>query len=123
MIWLGAFIRSPLGRWAALAGVLALLIGWGSLERIGRQAANARADAAEAEVAARDRAIAALEQAAAESAARHAKMEPIRRAVANAPASNACADSGPIRAVLDGLRAAQGGGARQPASMPAPARP
>lgn len=118
-----AFIRSPLGRWAVLAGVLALLIGWGSLERMGRQAANARADAAEAEVAARDRAIAALEQAAAESAARHAKMEPIRRAVANAPASNACADSGPMRAVLDGLRAAQGGGARQPAAVPAPARP
>ena len=39
-------------------------------------------DAAEAEVAARDQAIAALEQAAAESAARRAKMEPIRRAVA-----------------------------------------
>jgi hypothetical protein len=123
MIWLAAFIRSPLGRCAVLASVLALLIGWASLERMGRQAANARADAAEAEVAARDSAIAALEQAAAESAARHAKMEPIRRAVANAPASNACADSAPVRAALDGLRAAQGGGARQPASVPAPARP
>jgi hypothetical protein len=107
-----AFLRSPLGRLAVLAGVVALLIGWGSLERMGRQAANARADAAVAEVAARDQAIAALEQAAAESAARRAKSEPIRRAIANAPASNACADSGPMRAVLDGLRAAQGGGAR-----------
>ena len=123
MAWLGLVLGSRLGRMAVLAGVLALLIGWGSLERMGRQAANARADAAEAEVAARDRAIAALEQAAAESAARRARMEPIRRAVNNAPASNACADSGPMRAVLDGLRAAQGGGARQPASVPAPARP
>lgn len=112
MLWLGAVLRSPLGRLAILAGVVALLIGWGSLERMGRQAANARADAAVAEVAARDQAIAALEQAAAESAARRAKSEPIRRAIANAPASNSCADSGPMRAVLDGLRAAQGGGAR-----------
>lgn len=118
-----AFLRSPLGRLAVLAGVVAVLIGWGSLERMGRQAANARAAVAEAEVVARDQAIAALEQAAAESAARRAKMDSIRRAVANAPASNSCADSGPMRAVLDGLRAAQGGGARQPASVPAPARP
>jgi cobalamin synthase len=65
-----AFIRSPLGRFAVLAGVVALLIGWASLERMGRHAASARAEAAEAEVAARDQAIAALEQAAAESAAR-----------------------------------------------------
>jgi hypothetical protein len=123
MIWFAAFIRSPLGRFAVLAGVLALLIGWAGLERMGRQAANARADAAAAEVAARDQAIAALERAAAESAARRAKMEPIRRAVANAPASNSCANSGPVRAALDGLRAAQGGGARQPASVPGAARP
>ena len=123
MLWLGAVLRSPLGRLAILAGVVALLIGWASLERMGRQAANVRAAAAEAEVAARDQAIAALEQAAAESAARRAKMEPIRRAVNSAPASNSCADSGPMRAALDGLRAAQGGGARQPAGMPAPARP
>jgi hypothetical protein len=118
-----AFIRSPLGRFAVLAGVLALLIGWASLERMGRHAESARAEAAEAEVAARDQAIAALEQAAAESAARRAKMEPIRRAVTNAPASNSCADSGPVRAALDGLRATQGGGARQPASVPSAALP
>jgi hypothetical protein len=118
-----AFIRSPLGRFAVLASVVAVLIGWASLERMGRQAESARAAVAEAEVAARDQAIAALEQAAAESAARRAKMEPIRRAVANAPASNSCANSGPVRAALDGLRAAQGGGARQPASVPGAARP
>ena len=112
MIWVVAFLRSSLGRLVVVAGVAALLIGWASLERMGRQAANARADAAEVAVAARDQAIAALEQAAAESAARRAKSEPIRRAIANAPASNACADSGPMRAVLDGLRAAQGIGAR-----------
>ena len=123
MAWLGLVLGSRLGRMAVLAGVVALLIGWAGLERMGRQAANARADAAEAEVEARDHAIAALEQAAAESAARRAKMEPIRRAVNSAPASNSCADSGPVRAALDGLRAAQGGGARQPAGMPAPARP
>ena len=116
------FIRSPLGRFAVLAGVVALLIGWASMERMGRHAASARADAAEAEVAARDHAIAALEQAAAESAARRAKMEPIRRAVNSAPASNSCADSPAVRAALDGLRAAQGGGARQPVGMSAPAR-
>ena len=123
MAWLGLVLGSRLGRMAVLAGVVALLIGWAGLERMGRQAANARADAAEAEVEARDHAIAALERAAAESAARRAKMEPIRRAVNSAPASNSCADSGPVRAALDGLRAAQGGGARQPAGMPAPARP
>jgi hypothetical protein len=123
MIWFAAFIRSPLGRFAVLAGVVLLLIGWASLERMGRHAASARAAVAEAEVVARDQAIAALEQAAAESAARRAKMEPIRRAVANAPASNSCANSGPVRAALDGLRAAQGGGARQPASVPGAARP
>jgi hypothetical protein len=49
MIWFAAFIRSPLGRLAVMAGVVALLMGWGSLERMGRQAANARAAAAEAE--------------------------------------------------------------------------
>ena len=123
MIWFAAFIRSPFGRFAVLASVVAVLIGWASLERMGRHAASARAAVAEAEVAARDQAIAALEQAAAESAARRAKMEPIRRAMANAPASNSCANSGPVRAALDGLRAAQGGGARQPVGMPAPARP
>jgi hypothetical protein len=123
VIWFAAFIRSPLGRLAVLAGVVALLIGWASLERMGRHAASARAAAAEAEVAARDQAIAALEQAAAESAARRARMEPIRRAVNSAQASNSCADSGPVRAALDGLRAAQGGGAGQPVGMPTPARP
>ena len=107
-----AFLRSPLGRLAALAGVVALLVGWASLERLGRQAALARAEAAEAEVEARGRAITALEQAAAEAAARQAKFQPIRRAVNNAPATNSCADSPAMRAVLDGLRGAQGSGAR-----------
>ena len=118
-----AFLRSPFGRLAMLAGVVALLVSWASLERLGRQAAMARAAAAEAEVTARNQAIAALERAAAEVAARQAKFEPIRRAVNNAPATNSCADSPAMRAALDGLRAAQGGGARHPASLPASARP
>lgn len=118
-----AFLRSRLGRLAVLAGVVALLIGWAYLERLGRQAATARAEVAEAEVESRGRAIAALEQAAAEAAARRAKFEPIRRAVNNAPVTNACVGSPAMRAALDGLRAAQGGGARQPASVPPSARP
>lgn len=113
---LGVLLASPLGWRLALLGAMVAaflaVAGWLWVERHWRQAAEARAEAAEAEVDARGRAIAALEQAAADAAARHAKSEPIRRAIANAPASNACADSAAMRAVLDGLRAAQGSGAR-----------
>ena len=109
MIWFAAFIRSPLGRLAVLAGVVALLVGWASLERMGRHAANARADAAEAQAEAQARAVAALEAQAAEAAAQAARIEPIRRVIHAAPKTNACADSPAIRAVLDGLRQGAGG--------------
>ncbi len=104
-----AFLLSPLGRWAAMAAVLAALSGWAWLERAGRHAATARADAAEAQAAAKARAISALETQAAEAAAQAARIEPIRRVIHAAPKTNACADSPAIRAVLDGLRQGTGG--------------
>lgn len=104
-----AFLVSPLGRWAVVAAVLAALSGWAWLERAGRQAANARAVAAEAQAEAQARAVAALETQAAEAAAQAARIEPIRRVIHAAPKTNACADSPAIRAVLDGLRQSAGG--------------
>jgi hypothetical protein len=104
-----AFLLSPIGRWAAVAGVLAMLSGWAWLERAGRQAANARAEAAEAQAESKARAITALEAQAAEAAAQVARIEPIRRVIYAAPKTTACVDSPAIRAVLDGLRQGAGG--------------
>jgi hypothetical protein len=114
-----AALASPLARWAAVAAVLVALAGWAWLERSGREAAQARADAAEAAVRGRDKAIAALELQAAEAAARATRFASIRRTVDAAPASRACADSPALRAALGGLRArpAAGGGAAEPAGL------
>jgi hypothetical protein len=97
------------GWFGAVAGVLAMLSGWAWLERAGRHAANARADAAEAQAEAQARAVVALEAQAAEAAAQAARIEPIRRVIHAAPKTTACADSPAIRAVLDVLRQGAGG--------------
>lgn len=123
---MGALLASPLGRRLALFGAVAAafmaMSGWLWIERNWRQAAEARAAAAEAEVEARDRSIAALEVALEEAKRRQARYEPIRRAVNAAPATNACVTSPAIGALLDGLRAApRGAGSGQPPAMPSPA--
>lgn len=46
-----AFLLSPLARWGAVAVLLAVLGGWGFLERAGRISADLRAAAAEREAA------------------------------------------------------------------------
>ena len=108
------FVVTPLGRrmamCAAVGLVLISLIGWAKIERAGRQAATARAEAAEAHAEAHARAVMALEAAAAESAAQAARIEPIRKVIHAAPRTNACVDSPAIRAVIDGLRQGAGGG-------------
>lgn len=47
-----SLLLSPLARWAAVAALCAALVGWGAIERAGRQAARAGEAAARAEVAA-----------------------------------------------------------------------
>jgi type VI protein secretion system component VasK len=114
-----ALLLSPLARWLAIGAVLAALAGWLWIERGLRQSAEARADAAELAVAARDKAIAGLERQAADAAARTARFATLRRSVDAAPATQACAAAPAVRAALDGLRArpAAGGGAAQPAGL------
>jgi hypothetical protein len=46
-----ALLLSPLVRWGALAVLLAALMGWGAVERAGRQAATAEAALARAQAA------------------------------------------------------------------------
>jgi hypothetical protein len=46
-----AFLATPLARWAAVGVVVALLAGWGAIERAGRQTAAADAALARAEAA------------------------------------------------------------------------
>jgi len=121
----GAVIASPLARrlamFAAIALVLASLVGWLRLEMAWRHAAEERAAAAEAAVAARDRSIAALEEAMAEAERRRSRLEPIRRAVNAAPVTSHCVASPAIRALLDGLRAAPNAGAGNLTALPKPA--
>ena len=114
-----ALLLSPVARWLAVGAALAALAGWLWIERAGRQAAQARADRAEAAVAARDKAIASLERQAAEAAARTARFATLRRSGDAAPATQACAAAPAVRAALDGLRtrAAAGGGAAVPAGL------
>jgi hypothetical protein len=114
-----AALTSPLLRWAAVAVLAGGLFGWARIERAGRQHQAARADAAEAALAGRDRAIAALEARAGDLAQQAAQRTTIARTIHAAPRTNACADSPAVRSLLDGLRQpAAGDGARQPADLP-----
>ena len=105
-------VFSPITRWAAVAVFCTGLASWAYAERTGRQLATDRAVKAEAAVAGRDRAIAALEADVAAARARAARFQSIRRAVDAAPPSTACASAPAIRAALDGLRELASGGGR-----------
>lgn len=112
-------LASPIARAVAVAALILGLFGWARLERAGRQAEAARAEAAEAALAGRDRAIAVLEARAADLVAQAERRATIVRTIHAAPRTLACADAPAMRALLDGLRQPAGAadGARQPAPV------
>lgn len=91
--------------YGAVALLIAGLFGWGSWERGEAIRHQHRAAAAEAIAQSQAAQIGALERLQAETAARAARGNQIRRDINAAPNGTACAASGPVRAVLGGLRA------------------
>ncbi|MFV3077508.1 hypothetical protein [Niveispirillum fermenti] len=134
------------GRWLLLAGMLALAgLGWSwhgrgqaldaarLAEALARETAARNAAAVTAVTAAAERNLAAVTAAAMAERERLRASAAIERRIEHAPDTSACADSGAIGAVLDGLRARQAGadgsaggtgaGAGRPADLHGGARP
>ena len=111
-------LATPFARWGGVALLFGAILAWGWAERAGREAATARERAAEAQLRTHAAAMAALERQAAETEARASRSARIRTRIREAPNATACAASPPVRAALDGLRAAVPAGAGQPARLP-----
>lgn len=114
-----ALLLSPITRFTFFLVVIGGLSLWAWGESLAREAAVTRARAAEAALESRVAAIAALETQAREAAARAQRTGAILANIRGVPNATACAASAPIRAALDGLRAAPSGGAAQPPRVPA----
>jgi multidrug resistance efflux pump len=110
-----------------LGALLFVSTAYAYVERERRQAAQTRAEIAEAQAQSRERAMEALQAEVRAARERAARYERIRQDVAVSPNSRACVDSPAVRAALRGLRATDGAaghpaGADRGAASGTPAR-